>query len=111
LIELVIRPHPLFRREGADLHMDLPVSVPDAVLGAKVEAPTPDGVVTLTVPKGSNTGKVLRLKGRGGTGAGSARGDLLVRLEVALPETPDAELETFAERWRRERPYVPRRRS
>ncbi|MDP8916834.1 MAG: J domain-containing protein [Pseudomonadota bacterium] len=110
LIELAIRPHPVFRREGTDLHMDLPISVPDAVLGAKVEAPTPEGGVTLTVPKGSNTGKVLRLKGRGAAGEGGRRGDLLVRLEVTLPETPDPALEAFAEQWRRERPYTPRRR-
>jgi DnaJ-class molecular chaperone len=111
LIELAVRPHPVFRREGADLHMDLPVSVPDAVLGAKVEAPTPEGGVTLTVPKGSNTGKVLRLKGRGAVdGQTGRRGDLLVRLETHLPEQPDAALEAFAEEWRRERPYTPRRR-
>lgn len=111
LIELSVRPHPVFRREGADLHADLPVSVPDAVLGAKVQAPTPEGEVTLTVPKGSNTGKVLRLKGRGATQEGGKRGDLFVRLEVVLPETPDPALERFAEEWRRERPYTPRRRS
>lgn len=110
MIELAIRPHPVFRREGADLQMDLPVSVPDAVLGAKIEAPTPDGPVTLTVPKGSNTGKTLRLKGRGAVdGDTGRRGDLFVRLAVTLPETPDPELEAFAERWRRERPYQPRR--
>lgn len=111
LIELAVRPHPIFRREGADLHMDLPVSVPDAVLGSKVEVPTPEGDVTLTVPKGSNTGKLLRLKGRGATeGDAARRGDLLARLVVVLPETPDPELEGFAETWRRERPYTPRRR-
>ena len=67
LIELVVRPHPVFRREGADLVMDVPVSVPDAVLGGKIEAPTPEGPVMLNVPKGSNSGTVLRLKGRGAT--------------------------------------------
>jgi len=111
MIELAIRPHPLFRREGADLHLDLPISIPDAVLGAKVEAPTPDGAVTLTVPKGATSGKVLRLKGRGAADPeGGGRGDLFVRLELALPEGADADLESFAERWRRERPYQPRRR-
>ena len=110
MIELAIRPHPVFRREGADLHLDLPVSVPDAVLGAKVEAPTPEGTVTLTIPKNSNTGKVLRLKGRGATEADAkGRGDLFVRLAVTLPDAPEPELESFAERWRRERPYQPRR--
>jgi DnaJ-class molecular chaperone len=110
LIELTVRPHPVFRREGADLHVDLPVSVPDAVLGAKVEAPTPDGPVTLTVPKHSNTGKVLRLKGRGATDPEiKGRGDLFVRMVVTLPEAPDPELEAFAERWRKERPYQAKR--
>ncbi len=110
LIELAIRPHPVFRREGDHLVMDLPVSVPDAVLGAKVEAPTPEGPVTLTVPKGSNAGSTLRLKGRGLPGARGARGDLLARLQIVLPETGDPALEQFAETWRKERPYMPRRR-
>lgn len=110
LVELAIKAHPLYRREGADLHMDLPVTVPDAILGAKVEAPTPEGSVTLTVPKGSNSGAVLRLKGRGGVdGATGKRGDLFARLAVTLPETIDPELEKFAERWRSERPYPARR--
>jgi DnaJ-class molecular chaperone len=110
LIELAIRPHPTFRREGDNLVMDLPVSVPDAVLGAKIEAPTPDGPVTLTVPKGSNSGSTLRLKGRGMPGPRGGRGDLLARLVVMLPEAKDAELERFAETWRKSRPYAPRRR-
>ena len=111
LIELGIRPHPVFRREGDGLIMDLPISAPDAILGAKIQAPTPDGPVTLTVPKGSNSGSTLRLKGRGlpdpRTGA---RGDLLARLQIMLPDAPDPELERFAEQWRKERPYTPRRR-
>jgi DnaJ-class molecular chaperone len=111
LIELAIRPHPIFRREGDNLIMDLPVSVPDAVLGAKVEAPTPEGPVSLTVPKGSNSGRVLRLKGRGlPSGKGGARGDLLARVMVVLPEPVDPELEAFAETWRKERSYKPHRR-
>ena len=110
LIELTIRPHAVFRREGETLVMDLPVSVPDAVLGAKVQAPTPDGPVTLTVPKGSNAGSTLRLKGRGLPDPRSgARGDLLARLQIVLPDPPDAELEQFAEAWRKQRPYTPRR--
>lgn len=110
LVELTIRPHPVYRREGADLHMDLPISLPDAVLGAKVDAPTPEGVVSLTVPKGSNSGAVLRLKGRGATDAATAkRGDLFAKLMIVLPETADPELERFAERFRSERPYTPRR--
>ncbi len=110
LIELVIRPHPIFRREGESLVMDLPVTVPDAVLGGKVEAPTPDGPVTLTVPKGSNSGGTLRLKGRGlFDAAAGKRGDLLARIVVTLPDEPDVDLQRFAESWRRTRPYAPRR--
>ena len=65
LIELKVRPHPVFKREGADLTMDLPVSVPDAVLGGKVEAPTPDGLVSLNVPKGANSGRGAEAEGQG----------------------------------------------
>ena len=110
LIELAIRKHPLYRTEGADLHMDLPVGVPDAVLGAKVDAPTPEGAVSLTVPKGSNSGSVLRLKGRGGVDPETgARGDLFAHLVVTLPEPQDEALVKLAEHWRAERPYVARR--
>jgi DnaJ-class molecular chaperone len=111
LIELRIRPHPIYRREGDSLVMDLPVSVPDAVLGGKVEAPTPDGTVSLTIPKHSNSGSTLRLKGRGfPDGRSGKRGDLLARLVVTLPEGTDPELEAFAEAWRKSRPYTPKRR-
>ncbi len=111
LIELVVRPHPVFRREGDSLLMDLPISVPDAVLGASTLAPTPDGPVTLTIPKHSNSGQVLRLKGRGLPDARTGkRGDLLATLVVMLPENPDPELERFAETWAKTRPYKPRRR-
>lgn len=109
LIELAIRPHPLYRRDGADLSMDLPISVPDAILGARVDAPTPDGPVSLTVPPRANSGQTLRLKGRGATDAQGRRGDLLARLVVMLPDMPDDALEAFAREWRDKRPYQPRR--
>ena len=110
LIEIALRPHPIFRREGDKLVMDLPISLPDAVLGGKVDAPTPEGSVTLNVPKGSNSGSTLRLKGRGLSDSAGRRGDLMARLVVTLPDTIDAALETFAEDWRRDRPYSPGRR-
>ena len=111
LVELAIRPHPIYRREGADLHMEVPISAPDAILGGKVEAPTPEGPVALNVPKGSNSGAVLRLKGRGAVDLRSGRrGDLFAKLVVTLPDKPDPKLEAFAEEWRRERPYTPKRR-
>ena len=108
LIELKIAPHPVFKRDGADLTMDLAVSVPDAVLGGKIQVPTPEGAVMMTIPKGSNSGKVLRLKARGAY-AGGKRGDLLAKLVVTLPETPDDELTRFATEWREKRPYKPGR--
>ena len=111
LIQLSLRPHPVYRREGDTLIMDLPVSVPDAVLGGKVEAPTPDGPVSLTIPKHSNSGNTLRLKGRGlYDGPRGRRGDLLARLMITLPDGTDPELEAFAETWRKKRPYTPKRR-
>ena len=111
LIELAVRPHPVFRLVGADLHMDLPVSIPDAVLGAKVEAPTPEGAVSLTVPRHANAGALLRLKGRGAYDAATGRrGNLIAHVVLTLPERSDAELERFAETWRKERPYAPVRR-
>lgn len=108
LIELKIAPHPVFKRDGADLTMDLAVSVPDAVLGGKIQVPTPEGAVMMTIPKGSNSGKILRLKGRGAYASGK-RGDLLAKLAVTLPETPDDELIRFATEWRDKRSYTPGR--
>lgn len=110
LLELTARPHPIYRQEGADLVMDLPVSIPDAVLGGKVQAPTPEGAVALNVPKGSSSGAMLRLKGRGAYDKSGKRGDLKARIMLALPEGSDPALEAFAEQWRQERPYSPRRR-
>jgi DnaJ-class molecular chaperone len=109
MVELSIRPHPVYRLEGSDLHMDLPISVPDAILGAKVDAPTPDGPVSLTVKAGANSGQMLRLKGRGATDAHGRRGDLMARLIVTLPDLPDDQLIQFAQDWRDKRPYQPKR--
>jgi DnaJ-class molecular chaperone len=111
LIEITVKPHPIYRREGEALVMDLPITLYDAVLGGKIEAPTPDGPVTLTVPKGSNTGARLRLKGRGLADGKGNRGDLFARLAVTLPEAPDPALEAFAEEQKAKRPYSLRRRS
>ena len=108
LIEIVVAQHPIYRREGANLHMEAPVSVPDAVLGGKATVQTPDGTVKLKIAKGANSGQIMRLKGRGAFDARTGkRGDLLVKLVVTLPRTPDRELEAFAEDWRASRPYSP----
>jgi DnaJ-class molecular chaperone len=110
-IELAFAPHPVFRREGEVLVMDVPITLYDAVLGGKVEAPTPDGPVTLSIPPNSNSGSTLRLRGKGMPGPLGRRGDLMARLLVSLPDAPDPELTRFAETWRADRPYAPRRRS
>jgi DnaJ-class molecular chaperone len=104
LVELKVRPHPFFRREGQDIHMDLNVSLTEAVEGARVQAPTPGGPVALTIPAGANTGKVLRLKGKGVAG----QGDQFVRLQVVLPETADEDLRKFVKKWSK-RDYTPSR--
>ncbi|MBV9705631.1 MAG: DnaJ domain-containing protein [Methylobacteriaceae bacterium] len=99
LVEVAVRPHPLFTRKGDDIHIDLPISLREAVLGAKVNVPTPTGAVTMTVPKWSNTGKVLRLRGKGVSRSGGGHGNEYVTLKVVLPEEPDAELEKFVAQW------------
>ena len=99
-VELQVDPHPYMRRDGLDIHLDLPVTLGEAVLGAKVKVPTLEGVVSATVPKGSNTGTVMRLKGRGILAPkGGRRGAQYVRLHVVLPETPDEELTEFLKTW------------
>jgi DnaJ-class molecular chaperone len=104
LVELTVRPHPFFRREGQDIHMDLNISLTEAVEGGRVQAPTPAGPVTLTIPAGSNTGKTLRLKGKGVAG----QGDQFVRLQVVLPEATDEDLRKFVKKWPK-KDYVPPR--
>ena len=106
LITLKIAPHPVFQREGADLTMDLPVSLPDAVLGGKVPVRTPEGTVNMTIPPGSNSGKVLRLKGRGAF-VGGRRGDLLATLMILLPDSPDEGLTKLAQAMRDKGAYRP----
>ncbi|HEX8640416.1 MAG TPA: J domain-containing protein [Allosphingosinicella sp.] len=98
IVTIAIRPHRFFRREGDHIRLDLPVSLDEAVLGAKVRVPTVDGPVMVSVPEGSTSGKVLRLKGRGFTGKSGERGDQLITLMVDVPDDP--ELARFLESWR-----------
>jgi DnaJ-class molecular chaperone len=108
LVEISINPHRFFTRHGGDIHVDLPITLAEAVLGARVRVPTPTGPVMLTVPKGSNTGAVLRLKGKGVPRRGG-HGDELVRLKVMLPSEPNPELEAFLSSWAPGSSYDPRR--
>ena len=99
-VELLVDSHPYMRRDGLDIHLDLPTTLGEAVLGAKIKVPTIDGVVSASVPKGSNTGTVLRLKGRGILAPkGGRRGDQYVRLHIVLPDAPDRKLSEFLENW------------
>ena len=98
IVTVEVAPHPFFVREGDNIRLSLPISLQEAVLGAKVKVPTPEGAVMLTVPKGSSSGKLLRLKGRGFTAKDGGRGDQLVQLAIDLPAA-DAELERFASEW------------
>ena len=98
IIAIEIAAHPHFTREGKDIRLSLPISLKEAVLGAKIKAPTPEGAVMLTVPKGASSGKVLRLKGRGFTDKAGKRGDLLVTLAIDIPADNQA-LEEFAKQW------------
>jgi len=97
IVTINVRPHRFFRREGDNIRLDLPVSIDEAVLGGKVRVPTVDGPVMLSVPKGSSSGKVLRLKGKGFTAKGGQRGDQLVTLMIDVPD--DADLAAFLESW------------
>ena len=108
LIEISVRPHPVFKREGDDIIVEVPITFDEAVLGGKVEVPTIGGRVFATVPPGSNTGRTLRLKGRG-IKTKSGTGDQLVKLSVVLPERIDDDLRGFAETWREAHQYDPRR--
>lgn len=99
IVTLQVQPHAFFRRDGDDLRLDLPITLDEALNGAKVKAPTPSGAVMLSVPPGASSGKVLRLKGRGMTRKDGSRGDQLITLEIVLPEA-DEELARRLEGWR-----------
>jgi len=109
LIEIHVAPHTFFRREGDDIHLDLPVTVAEAALGAKVTVPTAAGPVSMTIPANANTGQVLRLKGKGAPRADGTQGDQYVTLKVMLPDGGDADLARFLKDWAPKHPYDPRR--
>jgi DnaJ-class molecular chaperone len=109
LITVEVAPHPFFRREGHDIHLDVPVSLPEATLGATIPVPTLTGRVSLKVPAGANSGHILRLRGKGITpSGGGTAGDQFVHLRIALPDHIDSELLEFVQRWGARHPYDPR---
>ena len=108
LIEVEIRPDRSFTRQGDDIYLEMPVSLTEAVLGARIKVPTPTGTVTMAVPKGSNTGTILRLRGKGAPNHAGGHGDQFVTLKVMLPKAPDPELEAFVAGWESGKAYNPR---
>ncbi|MET4797932.1 J domain-containing protein [Bradyrhizobium sp. LB11.1] len=107
LITISIAPHSFFKIEGADLRIDLPVTLYEAVLGGKVRVPTLGNAVELSVPKNTSSGRTFRLKGKGLPKSGGI-GDLFVTIRIMLPDGNDAELEALMEKWRDQHPYNPR---
>ncbi len=98
-VKVLVEQHPVFTVDGSDVHMELAVTLTEAVLGGSIKAPTIDGEVSLSVPKNSNTGTVLRLNGKGLKKAGKKPGSQYIKLKVVLPDEPDRELTDFVKRW------------
>ena len=108
LVQIVVKPHRYFTREGDDIHVELPITLKEAALGGEVRAPTTTGSVMLKIPKRSNTGDVLRLRGKGVKKRDGA-GDELVKLKVMMPTEPEPELEAFIAGWKPSPTYDPRK--
>lgn len=108
LIAVHVRPHRFYTRDGDDIRLELPISLTEAVLGGKIRVPTPSGAVTVTLQPNSNTGKVLRLKGKGAPVRGKDNGDAYVSLKVVLPDAGDPELTRFVSEWEAGKTQDPR---
>jgi DnaJ-class molecular chaperone len=108
LVTVEVEPHPFWQRDGQDILIELPISLDEAVLGGKVEVPTIDGRVSMTVPKGASSGRVLRLRGKG-VRRGDKRGDQLVTLKIVSPPAVDDELQSFFRGWRERHAHDPRK--
>lgn len=110
LVEIKVRPHRDFRRQGDDIVLDLAISIDEAVLGGKIEVPTATGRVALTLPKGTSSGTTFKLRGKGVRNLTSgATGDQLVTVRIVLPETIDEKLSYFMQTWRQDHAYDPRK--
>jgi DnaJ-class molecular chaperone len=98
LVEIKVGEHPVYRRDGDDIRMDLKISLAEAVEGGKVPVSTPSGMVTMSVPSGASSGDLLKLRGKG-VQTRPTPGDLLVRLMIVLPRKEDPELREFIRNW------------
>ena len=108
IIEITVAPDSFFRREGNDIHLDVPVSLPEAILGGSIKVPTLTGPVSLKLHKGANTDTVMRLKGKGVPDAKGGHGDMFVKLKVILPEDT-SDLTSLIEKWAKKHDYDPRK--
>lgn len=108
LITITVANHPFFKVDGVDLRVDLPITLYEAVLGAKVRVPTLTGAIELSIPKNTSSGRIFRLKGKGIPKPAGAAGDLFVTTRIVLPDGHDAELEALMQKWRDHHPYHPR---
>ncbi len=108
LVTVQVLPHPVFRRDGGDIHITLPITIDEAILGGKVTAPTINGPVSVSIPKGTSSGRILRLRGRGVTRANSTSGDALIELQIVAPPVIDAGLSDFLQDWRKTHAHNPR---
>ncbi len=107
MITINVAPHPVFKPDGSDLRLELPITLYEAVLGGKVRVPTLDGAVELAIPAGTDSGRTFRLKGKG-IKAKSGAGDLLATIRIVLPERVDDEFKELMKKWRDKKPYDPR---
>ena len=112
IVEVHVEAHPFFTRQGADIHVEVPITLNEAVLGSTIRVPTVSGPVALKIPPGANTGSTLRLRGKGVMNQATKQaGDQYVKLKVVLPDPPDAELVKFVEEWARTRSYDVRKKA
>ena len=110
LVEVRVRPHQHFKRQGDDILLDVPITIDEAVLGGKIEVPTTGGRVSLTLPKGTSSGRAFRLKGKGARNSSNgAYGDQIVTVRIVLPDTIDDSLAYFLTEWRKKNAYEPER--
>jgi DnaJ-class molecular chaperone len=109
LITVRVQTHPVFRRDGDDIMMTLPITIDEAILGGKVTAPTIDGPVSVSIPSGTSSGQTLRLRGRGIGGGSGKSGDQRIELRVVMPPNIDPELRNFVENWHKTNAYDPRK--
>lgn len=110
LVEIKVRAHPQFKRQGDDILVEVPITIDEAVLGAKIEVPTATGRVQLTIPKGTSSGKTFRLKAKGvANRATGVTGDELVTVKIVLPDVVDESLSYFFSEWRQKNAYDPGR--